>query len=306
MGIISIIFPVLMMMVLGKILGMKGILDDHTVGSLKKLIADIMLPVTLFDAILQTVFDGRSLLIILAVFILFTLMLITARALRKHFGEFSGIAPYLCVSIEGGMMGYALYTSIYGSGELGNYLKIDLGNIFFAFTVFLFMIKTDMSGSRDLRKIFRGFITSPIVIAVALGFILSLTGVGQLLISSGFYQLYSSVVGMVTAPMGALVLLTVGYGLEVSREIMGQVIKVSALRLLLYMLALVAMFIVFREDLEDARLRYALILAFFMPGQFITPVYVDEQRQLKFVSTQLSFYSLISIAAFIVISIMAA
>ena len=54
MGIISIIFPVLMMMVLGKILGMKGILDDHTVGSLKKLIADIMLPVTLFDAILQT------------------------------------------------------------------------------------------------------------------------------------------------------------------------------------------------------------------------------------------------------------
>ena len=81
MGIISIIFPVLMMMVLGKILGMKGILDDHTVGSLKKLIADIMLPVTLFDVILQTVFDGRSLLIILAVFILFTLMLITARAL---------------------------------------------------------------------------------------------------------------------------------------------------------------------------------------------------------------------------------
>ena len=306
MGIISIIFPVLMMMALGKILWMRGILDDHTVDSLKKLIADIMLPVTLFDAILQTVFDGRSLLMILAVFILFTLMLFTARALRRHFGEFSGIAPYLCVSIEGGMMGYALYTSIYGSGELGNYLKIDLGNIFFAFTVFLFMIKTDMSGSRDLKKIFRGFITSPIVIAVALGFILSITGVGQLLISSGLYQFYSSVVGMVTAPMSALVLLTVGYGLEFSREIMGQVIKVSALRLLLYMLALGAMFIVFREDLEDAHLRYALILAFFMPGQFITPVYVDEQRQLKFVSTQLSFYSLISIAAFIVISIMAA
>ena len=41
---------------------------------------------------------------------------------------------------------------------------------------------------------------------------------------------------------------------------------------------------------------------FCLPGQFITPVYVSEEEQRKFVSTQISLYTLISILAYVVIT----
>ena len=47
----------------------------------------------------------------------------------------------------------------------------------------------------------------------------------------------------------------------------------------------------------------AVVLMFCLPGQFITPIYVSDQEQRKFVSTQLSIYTLITILAYVLIAV---
>ena len=212
---------------------------------------------TLFDALAMTVFQGKDMLLVGACFAAFCAILGAAFLLRPLFGEYKTYAPFLCCGFEGGMLCYSLYMTIYGSESLGTLLRIDLANILFAFTVFLFMIKSVGQGDVD----------------------------------------------MITAPLGALVLITVGYGLEFDKDILAAVVKVSAVRLILNAAALSIIVVLFKSYWVEQALLVAITLEFFMPAQFITPIYIDDEKQQKFASTQLSFYSLIAIAAFVVINV---
>ena len=119
---------------------------------------------------------------------------------------------------------------------------MDLANILFAFTVFLFAIKAAANGSLDKKR------------------------------------------------------------LALDQSVMTFVVKVSLARLLLNGCGLTVIFFLFRSFWSDRGILAAVILMFCLPGQFITPVYVSEEEQRKFVSTQSSLYTLISILAYVVIT----
>ena len=303
MEVLAIVLPVILMMGIGKFLGISGLIDDHTVAGIKAIISNIMLPVTLFDALAMTIFQGKDMLLVGACFVAFCAILGVAFLLRPLFGEYKTYAPFLCCGIEGGMLCYSLYMTIYGSESLGTLLRIDLANILFAFTVFLFMIKSVGQGNVDLGQIAKDYTKNPVVIGIVLGIIASLTGLGQALAASSIYTVYAPVKDMITAPLGALVLITVGYGLEFDKDILAAVVKVSAVRLILNAAALSIIVVLFKSYWVEQALLVAITLEFFMPAQFITPIYIDDEKQQKFASTQLSCYSLIAIAAFVVINV---
>lgn len=301
MDILAIVLPVILMMAIGKFLGVTRLIDDHTVAGIKTIISNIMLPVTLFDALAMTVFNGKDMVLVGACFVAFCVILAVAYLIRPVFGEYRTYAPFLCVGIEGGMLCYSLYMTIYGSDSLGTLLRIDLANILFAFTVFLFAIKSVGQDSVDMGQTVRDFTKNPVVVAIVLGIVASLTGLGRALAESSIYAVYAPVKDMITGPLGALVLITVGYGLELDKEVLAAVVKVSAARMALNAAALGIIVFLFKSYWAEQALLVAITLEFFMPAQFITPIYIEDEKQQKFASTQLSFYSLISIAAYVVI-----
>ncbi len=302
MEVLAIVLPVILMMGVGKFLGITGIIDDRVVAGIKAIISNVMLPVTIFDALAMTVFNGKDMVLVGACYAAFCLILFVAHLIRPIFGEYRTYAPFLCVGIEGGMLCYSLYMTLYGSDSLGTLLRIDLANILFAFSVFLFTIKSVGNENVDMKGIIKDFTKNPVVIAIVLGIIASITGLGRALAASAVYTVYAPVKDMITAPLGALVLITVGFGLELDRDIMSAVIKVSAVRLVLMGLALAVIVFLFKSYWAEQTLLVAITLEFFMPAQFITPIYIEDEKQQKFASTQLSFYSIISIAAFVIIS----
>ena len=78
-------------------------------------------------------------------------------------------------------------------------------------------------------------------------------------------------------------------------------VKVSLARLLLNGAALTAIYFLFRPFFEDRALLVGILLIFAMPGQYITTIYIRDREEQKFASTQLSFYTLLSVAAYILI-----
>ena len=301
MEVVAIILPVILMIGIGKALKLTHIIDDRVVDGIKAVISNLMLPVTLFNALLTTKFDKESLILTTAVFIALCLILGAGYLLRPLFGKYGTFAPFLCACFEGGMLGYALYMTIYGPDSLGTVLKFDLANVLFAFTVFLFFIKMAGSGKVEVKKILTDYIKTPAVYGIVLGLAGSLTGFGAWFAGTPAYQVYTSTVSMITAPLGALVLITVGYALQFNREILWSVVKVSLARLVLTGSALLGIYFLFRPYFEERPLLIGFLLIFAMPAQYITPIYIKDREEQKFASTQLSFYTLFSVVAYILI-----
>ncbi len=303
MEIGAIVLPVILMLVLGTFLKSKNMIGSECVSGIKNIIANIMLPVVLFNAISTAEFTGNDIKLVVGIYGVFTVILVLGFLIRPLFGTYGRFAPFLCVSCETGMLGYPLYMTLYGQEGLSTIVRVDLANILFAFTIFLFAIKAAANGNVDKKRMAWDSLHSPIVIAVILGLVMSVTGLGGMLTASSVFPVYSSVVDMVTGPLTALVLITVGYDLALDKSVMVSVAKVSLARILLNGCGLAAIFFLFRSFWSDRGLLAAVVLMFCLPGQFITPVYVSEEEQRKFVSTQISLYTLISIVAYVLIAV---
>lgn len=303
MEIAAIVLPVIFMLVLGTFLRAKKMIGGECVAGIKNVIANIMLPAVVFNALAMVSFTGDDIKLVAGIYVVFALLLAVGFLIRPLFGNYSRFAPFLCVSCETGMLGYPLYMTLYGTEGLGTIVRVDLANILFAFTIFLFVIKTVSGGSVDKKQLVVDSLHSPIIIAVLLGLMMSVTGLGKALAASPVYNVYSAVIEMVTGPLTALVLLTVGYDLALDGSVLAAVAKVSIARLLLKGCGLAVIFFCFRSFWADKSLLVAVVLMFCLPGQFITPIYVSDQEQRKFVSTQLSIYTLITILAYVLIAV---
>ena len=304
MSVLKTVLPVITMLVLGKIFSVKKVISGETVSGIKGLISGILLPVVIFNALLSMQFSMRSLMLSLAVYALYSIALFAVLKLvnPKMTYRMSG---FLMLGCEGGMMGYALYTSLFGNDALATLMEIDLGNILFAFTFFIVLIKMANSDEKDTKKVILDSLKTPLVVVVAAALILNVCGFGGWLLNSAVGELYSAVVSMITSPVSALILLCVGYELQFDPSMMKEVCKVSVIRLAIMAVITVILLTAGSPLITSPQLKAAVLIYAVLPPQFITPIFIRDPKESAFAATTLSFYSLITIAGYIVLAAMA-
>ncbi len=97
-------------------------------------------------------------------------------------------------------------------------------------------------------------------------------------------------------------LLSVGYDLNFDVELLLPVLKASSIRILLMVITL-GLFLFFGGPLiTEQKLVVAFVLYFFMPPQFITPMFVENEKEKKYVSTVISFNVLVAVLAYVFIT----
>ena len=302
MDIIAAILPVIVMLVLGKIFSVKKVISSETVTGIKGLISGILLPVVIFNALLTMQFSARSLTLSLAVYALYTAGLFVSLKLIAPKMKYR-MSGFLMLGCEGGMMGYALYTSLYGSDALSTLMEIDLGNILFAFTFFIVLIKMANSDEKDTKKVILDSLKTPLVVVVAAALILNALGFGRWLMSSEIGSLYSAVVSMITSPVSALILLSVGYELQLDRSMLKDVAKVSICRLAVMCIITAVLLTAGKALITSDLLKAAVLIYAVLPPQFITPIFIKDPKESAFAATTLSFYSLITIAGYVLLAV---
>ena len=213
MDTLRTVLPVLLMLFLGAFCRRKAIISREGIQALKTVAVQIALPAVLLHTFAVTQYTFRDVMIPLIMFAVCVAAWLLGKALGPRLGMKSPFVPYLTTGFEAGMLGYALFTLLYGSERIPSFARIDLGQVLFVFTLYKILLSRSEGKQTAAKTLVREMVSSPIILAIAAGVLLGATGLYQALIPSGLSALMDACTDFVSAPVAALILLAIGYDL---------------------------------------------------------------------------------------------
>jgi len=303
MEILQTILPVVIVLAIGVILRRKHLLDRNGINALKNIVVNITLPAVLLSAFASTSYSPKDIFIPICMFAICLAAWALGRAAKKILHLKSRFVPFLTTGFEAGMLGYALFTMLYGSSRTAEFAIIDLGQVLFVFTVYKILLDRDSKEKTDGRKLLKEMLLSPIIIAIIIGVLIGATGLYHALEPSGVSRIFDACTDFISAPTSMIILLTIGYDLVFSDIPWKDTLRAVAVRLVI-MIVLGAAFIgVLKLLWPETDLTAAVIVMFLLPPPFVLPVFADDADQRAYVSSVLSICTLVSILGFALLAV---
>ena len=301
-GVLQTVLPVLVMLGIGMLCRKKALISREGVNALKNVVVNITLPAVLLNAFATTQYTFMDIVIPLLMFLICLAGWALGKVAMKVFRMPSRFVPFLTTGFEAGMLGYALFGMLYGSAKTADFARIDLGQVLFVFTLYKILLGLESSKKADPKELIREMVFSPIIIAIAAGVLLGATGLYRALAPSGISGLFDACTDFVSAPTGAIILLTIGYDLVLTDVPWASTGKVVAVRFGIMMILRLVLLLVLRLILPSANLTGAINVMFILPPPFVLPVFADDADQRVYVSSALSVSTLVAIAGFAVLA----
>ena len=301
LSVLEMVLPIVLLLGLGTLCRQRRLLTPDGLAGVKSVVSGICLPVVLFNAFFTAHYSLSVLLVFCAVYLGFGAALLLGFALRPLAAPHGRFLPFLLTSAEGGMLGYALYGVL--MGEQSGFAVVDLGQTVFAYTAFLGTLTMVDGQAPSAGRLLRNIVTNKCCIGMALGILLGALGVGQWVLSGPAAGIVTGVISAVTAPTSALVLLIVGYELELDRTLLRPVVVTVVCRLMLMGVLLCAVrLVIFRLIPYYRTLEIALMILYALPAPFIIPLFADVGGEGKYISTSLSVHTLCTVLLFAAIA----
>lgn len=297
-SVLQVILPVLAMLLVGILARRKRLVSDTGIADMKSLLSNVCIPATIFRTFYTDAFSGAAAVLSLSMAVFVAAAWLLGYAAQKLLRIEQPMAPYFCTSIEGGMMGYALFILLFGQENLYYLALLDLGNALIVFPIMLTKLRLRTEPSASFRESLKGLIT-PINLAIVSGLAINLTGFGNVLTASGVNEVLDALLSFLSAPVSALILLIVGYGLDFSHVRWGETFKTIAARgvifavfgSIIYRLVGVCM-------PGDPMGGYGVMMAFILPPTFMFSVFAESDAEESYVGSVLAIYTLFSLAAY--------
>ncbi|MBR5344318.1 MAG: hypothetical protein IK127_00640 [Clostridia bacterium] len=302
-GALRTILPVMLMLFLGALCRKKALISREGIQALKTVAVQIALPAVLLHTFAVTQYSLRDVIIPLMMFGVCVIAWQLGKTLGPKLHMTSPFVPYLTTGFEAGMLGYALFTLLYGSERVAEFARIDLGQVLFVFTLYKILLNRDEGKRIAPKQLFREMALSPIILAIVAGVILGATSLYQALVPSGISSILDACTDFVSAPTAALILLAIGYDLVLADIPWKSTLSVVGLRLAIMAVLGAAMFVTLRLLWPDMHSEAAVILMFLLPPPFVLPVFATSEDQRTYVSAALSISTLVSILGFAVLAV---
>ena len=301
-GVLEVVLPVVSVVLIGLWIRRKGIVSDGGMEEIKGLLVNICLPAVLFGTFWAMEFTWREAALFFAMagvtLLAFALGFAASRLLRVR----QRIAPWLCTTIEGGSIGYALFILLCGKENLYHLALLDAGNALIQWTIVMSMLQLSSGGRKSVRETARSLLT-PINCAIAAGLICSVTGLGRAASATAPGRVLEAVLDFVGTPVAALILMTGGYGLSVRGVEWKATGRMMAARAFIFAVCGTAVYALAASLFPDKPLyRTACLVFFILPPTFAYPVYVKDREESAFLSGYLAAYTLLTLAAFAVVA----
>ncbi len=301
LSVLEMVLPIVLLLGLGTLCRQRRLLTPDGLAGVKSVVSGICLPVVLFNAFFTAHYSLSVLLVFCAVYLGFGAALLLGFALRPLAAPHGRFLPFLLTSAEGGMLGYALYGVL--MGEQSGFAAVDLGQTVFAYTAFLGFLSLTDGRRPTVGGLVKNMVTNKCCIGMALGILLGVLGVGEWVLAGPAAGVVTGTISMLTAPTSALVLLVVGYELDLDKSLLRPVAVTVVCRLAVMggLLALVS-FVLFRIVPYDKGLQVALMILYALPAPFIIPLFADVGEEGKYISTALSVHTICTIMLFAAIA----
>ncbi len=300
--VLRTVLPVLVMLIIGIICRRQGIISREGINALKNVVVNITLPAVLLSAFATTSYTFMDLAVPLIMFLICLAAWLIGKSAGRFLGMTSRFVPFLTTGFEAGMLGYALFTMLYGAERTAEFARIDLGQVLFVFTLYKILLAMDGSRKADAGSLIREMVLSPIILAIAAGVLIGATGLYRMLEPSGISGIFDACTDFIAAPTSAIILLTIGYDLVLKDIPWNLTGKVVALRLAIMLLLRTALVLLLRALWPEANLTDAVNIMFILPPPFVLPVFADDEQQRTYVASALSVSTLTAIIGFAVLA----
>ena len=279
MRILEIILPVLVMLVLGMACRKLKLLTKSGIDNMKLLVTNIMLPVAIFHALATADYSVKTWKLVGIMFVM------------------------LVVSFGVGFL-YPLYTSLCGQENLSQIAVLDIAGLLFGFSIYMGMLGQVENGEKiNAKKLCMSAFHTPAFIASVLGILAGLSKVVICLIDSPFGGAYLAVEGILTTSVTAIILIVVGYSMELTKELIRPCLKTILMRVLLQtLMAIGVLWAVHLWIGDNMLLNLAIISYMSAPATFSMQTFLKKEEGSAYVSTTNSMYCMVSILVYIILA----
>jgi len=279
-NVLSKIFPVFFMIILGIISKKKNLISQKGREGINDLVFKVLFPIMIFNLLFSADFKTQYLLVIIYILISYLFILFIGKLLSNFTGKkYSSFSNLLLITQECGSVALPLFLSICPGSSVMTI--IDLASLITCFIILPVIVQKKTSESNNIKEILINTIKNPFVIAVILGLFGNFTGLYNVLYNSDLFDLYSSVVNMATTPIVSIILFGIGYDIKFEKETFIQVSKLILVRILLYVLVIFGFFLLFPSLMKEKEFMIAVIIYFTSPVGFgtvpiISPLFKDK------------------------------
>lgn len=302
-GVLQMVLPVLLMLGIGMLCRKKSIVQKQGIAGLKALAVNVCLPAVLLRAFSTATYSLGIIAITLAMFMV-CLIALGAGFLLTKLKRAPRITPFLLTGFEAGMLGYALYTLMFGAQAVTDFATVDLGQVLFVFTVYLSLLRRrDTREKGSLAASLRAMATSPIIIAITAGVAIGASGLGAVINDTAAGSIIAGTLDFIAAPTAAVILFVVGYDLSFKKQNLKAALSAVAARAILMALLCAAVLFGIGALLPISdTLRWAFILMFILPPPFVLPIFTTSDDETAYASAALSMHTVLTLIAFGVIA----
>ncbi len=301
--IIKTVLPVILILSVGMLCRRFNILSREGVSALKSTVVNITLPAVMLGAFATMEYTVDNIVVTALIFIICLAALLLGRFIGKLFKGDNKFLPFITTGFEAGMLGYALFTLLYGADRISEFASVDLGQVLFVFTVYKVLLDLQENNKPSVKKIAVDMISSPIIISIAVGIILGATGIYSALIPSGVSGIFDTCVDFISAPTSAIILITIGYDLAPTEIPWKRTLGAVASRIVVMLICRVLAEVIIRALGIKLNLTDALNILFILPPPFVLAVFANEKEEQAYISSSLSFSTIVAIIGFIVLAV---
>ena len=299
-AVLETALPVFAALFLGMLCRSKGFLTRDGVDALKKVVINFTLPFVLVNAFATAEYSVSAILLPLSVFAVCCVALALGFLILRLFKSKSRLAPFLASGFEAGMLGYALFSLLFPDKSISHFALLDIGQTLFVFTLY----KVLLSGEKNLRRIGKDMLTSPILWAVFVGVVLGATGLYDAMKGWGVSGILDSLTSFLSAPTGMVILLTVGYDLVLKEIPWKKTGGFILMRLAVMAICFGLLVILNRTVLGGSVFGGAALLLVILPPPFVIPVFANEPAERTQIASALSALTLVTMILFAACSVL--
>lgn len=305
MKVLEIISPVLVMIILGILCRKWKLLNKNGIDSMKALVTNIMLPVAIFHALATSDYGAETAKLVGIMFIMLVVSFGIGFLMKPLMTEnYCKYLPFMVSVYEGGSMAYPLYTSLCGQENLSQIAVLDIAGLLFGFSIYMGMLGQTENGEKiNVKNLAVSAVKTPAFIASVLGIIAGLTGVIKLLLASPAGGIYTSVESILTTALTAIILIVVGFSMELTPELFGPCVRTIVMRIVLQAVMIVCVLLAVHSFIGSNKLlNLAVITYMSAPATFSMQTFLKREDGSAYVSTTNSLYCIVSVVVYMILA----
>ena len=230
--VLCVVVPIFTAVLLGIVARKRKLMSDEQMSGLQQFVLKFGLPCVLFGSCFTANISPDTVSVMLMVIFVDLTGAIWALKARKRKYPYHNLPMMFCAK-ETGMLGIPLFIALFGAANTYHIGVLDVAQAFVAFPMIAYL-SADTGEELSAGGVLLNVLRSPLLIMSALGLILNVSGLADMLEESGWRAVISETAGFIAQPVSASMLFSVGYNFSVSRDNRAVIFRLSAMNIALY------------------------------------------------------------------------